>query len=52
VLQRICDAAQPGMTDEVAHSVSGERVIRAGDVLNVDVPAELGGCLPTIVTRR
>ena len=38
----------PGSTcisinEEAAHGVPGERVIRAGDVLNVDVSAELGG---------
>lgn len=79
VLQRMLDAAEPGMTtreldqfgarllhdhgarsapqltydfpgatcisinDEAAHGIPGERVIRAGDVLNVDVSAELGG---------
>ena len=79
VLQRMLDAAEPGMTsrdldrlgerlleaqgarsaprlsydfpgatcisinEEAAHGVPGERVIRAGDVLNVDVSAELDG---------
>jgi methionyl aminopeptidase len=38
----------PGATcisvnEEAAHGVPGDRVIRAGDVLNVDVSAELGG---------
>lgn len=38
----------PGATcisinEEAAHGVPGERVIRAGDVLNIDVSAELGG---------
>lgn len=38
----------PGATcisinEEAAHGIPGERVIRAGDVLNVDVSAELGG---------
>lgn len=38
----------PGSTcisinEEAAHGVPGERVIEAGDVLNVDVSAELGG---------
>jgi methionyl aminopeptidase len=38
----------PGSTcisinEEAAHGIPGERVIRAGDVLNVDVSAELGG---------
>lgn len=38
----------PGSTcisinEEAAHGVPGTRVIRAGDVLNVDVSAELGG---------
>ena len=38
----------PGATcisinEQAAHGVPGERVIRAGDVLNVDVSAELGG---------
>lgn len=38
----------PGATcisinEEAAHGVPGERVIRPGDVLNVDVSAELGG---------
>jgi methionyl aminopeptidase len=38
----------PGSTcisinEEAAHGVPGDRVIRAGDVLNVDVSAELGG---------
>jgi methionyl aminopeptidase len=38
----------PGATcisinEEAAHGVPGSRVIRAGDVLNVDVSAELGG---------
>ncbi|MFT3776689.1 MAG: type I methionyl aminopeptidase [Ottowia sp.] len=78
-LQRMLDAAQPGMTtrdldrlgerlleehgarsaprltygfpgatcisinEEAAHGIPGGRVIRAGDVLNVDVSAELGG---------
>ncbi len=79
VLQRMLDAAEPGMTtleldalgerllashgarsaprlaynfpgstcisinEEAAHGIPGERVIRPGDVLNVDVSAELGG---------
>ena len=79
VLQRMLDAAEPGMTtreldrigerlldehgarsaprlaynfpgatcislnEEAAHGIPGDRVIRAGDVLNVDVSAELGG---------
>lgn len=38
----------PGATcisinEEAAHGVPGDRVIRAGDVVNVDVSAELGG---------
>ncbi|WAC73682.1 type I methionyl aminopeptidase [Roseateles sp. SL47] len=38
----------PGYTcisinEEAAHGIPGNRVIRAGDVLNVDVSAELGG---------
>lgn len=38
----------PGATcisinEEAAHGIPGERLIRAGDVLNVDVSAELGG---------
>ncbi|MCL7714981.1 type I methionyl aminopeptidase [Stenotrophomonas mori] len=38
----------PGITcisvnEEAAHGVPGERVLAAGDVLNVDVSAELGG---------
>jgi methionyl aminopeptidase len=38
----------PGSTcisinEEAAHGVPGERIIRAGDVVNVDVSAELGG---------
>jgi methionyl aminopeptidase len=38
----------PGATcisinEEAAHGVPGDRIIRAGDVLNVDVSAELGG---------
>ncbi len=38
----------PGATcisvnEEAAHGIPGERVIRPGDVLNVDVSAELGG---------
>ncbi|NUZ05373.1 type I methionyl aminopeptidase [Piscinibacter koreensis] len=38
----------PGATcisvnEEAAHGIPGERVIRAGDVVNVDVSAELGG---------
>lgn len=38
----------PGFTcisinEEAAHGIPGARVIRAGDVLNVDVSAELGG---------
>lgn len=38
----------PGATcisinEEAAHGIPGERAIRAGDVLNVDVSAELGG---------
>ena len=79
VLQRMLDAAEPGMTtgeldrigarlleehgarsaprlvyhfpratcisinEEAAHGVPGDRVIRPGDVLNVDVSAELDG---------
>ncbi len=79
VLQRMLDAAEPGMTtreldrlgaqlleahgarsapgltynfpgatcisinEEAAHGVPGDRIIRAGDVLNVDVSAELDG---------
>src|SRR3954465_8323843 len=79
ILQRMLDAAEPGMTtrdldligerlleehgarsaprltynfpgstcisinEEAAHGIPGDRVIRAGDVLNVDVSAELGG---------
>lgn len=79
VLQRMLDAAEPGMTtreldqlgarllhehgarsapqltydfpgatcisinEEAAHGIPGDRVIHAGDVLNVDVSAELGG---------
>lgn len=79
ILQRMLDAAQPGMTtreldrlgerllenhgarsaprltynfpratcisinEEAAHGIPGDRVIRAGDMLNVDVSAELGG---------
>lgn len=79
VLQRMLDAAEPGMStreldalggrlleqqgarsapkltydfpgwtcisinEEAAHGIPGDRVIRAGDVLNVDVSAELGG---------
>lgn len=79
VLQRMLDAAEPGMTtreldalgerwlaehgarsapkytydfpghtcisinEEAAHGIPGDRVIRAGDMLNVDVSAELGG---------
>lgn len=79
VLQRMLDAAEPGMTtreldrigerlldehgarsaprlaynfpgatcislnEEAAHGIPGDRVIRAGDVLNIDVSAELGG---------
>lgn len=79
VLQRMLEAAQPGMTtaeldqlgerllaehgaqsaprltydfpgatcisinEEAAHGIPGERVIQAGDVLNVDVSAELDG---------
>lgn len=79
VLQRVLDAANPGMTtrdldligerlleehgarsaprltynfpgatcisinEQAAHGVPGDRVIRAGDVLNVDVSAELDG---------
>lgn len=31
------------LNEEAAHGVPGDRVIRAGDVLNVDVSAELGG---------
>lgn len=31
------------INEEAAHGIPGERVIRAGDVLNVDVSAELGG---------
>jgi methionyl aminopeptidase len=78
-LQRMLDAAEPGMTtreldqlgerllveagarsaprltydfpgatcisinEEAAHGVPGDRIISAGDVLNVDVSAELGG---------
>lgn len=38
----------PGSTcisinEQAAHGIPGDRVIRAGDVLNVDVSAELGG---------
>lgn len=38
----------PGSTcisinEEAAHGIPGDRVIRAGDVLNIDVSAELGG---------
>lgn len=38
----------PGYTcisinEEAAHGIPGDRVIRAGDVLNIDVSAELGG---------
>jgi methionyl aminopeptidase len=38
----------PGTTcisinEEAAHGIPGDRIIRAGDVLNVDVSAELGG---------
>lgn len=38
----------PGSTcisinEEAAHGVPGDRIIRAGDVLNIDVSAELGG---------
>jgi methionyl aminopeptidase len=38
----------PGSTcisinEEAAHGIPGDRVVRAGDVLNVDVSAELGG---------
>ncbi|MGV3493078.1 MAG: type I methionyl aminopeptidase [Ramlibacter sp.] len=38
----------PGATcisinEEAAHGIPGDRIIRAGDVLNVDVSAELGG---------
>jgi methionyl aminopeptidase len=79
VLQRMLEAAEPGMTtreldalggrwldehgarsapqltygfpghtcisinEQAAHGIPGDRVIRAGDVLNVDVSAELGG---------
>lgn len=79
VLQKMLDAAEPGMTtreldslgerllaeqgarsapkltynfpgttcisinEEAAHGVPGDRIIRAGDVLNVDVSAELDG---------
>ena len=79
VLQRMLDAAEPGMTtreldalgagwlaehgarsaprltydfpghtcisinEEAAHGIPGDRVIRAGDVLNIDVSAQLGG---------
>ncbi len=79
VLQRMLDAAQPGMrtreldqigaqlldqhgarsapqltynfpgatcisiNEEAAHGIPGDRVIRPGDVLNIDVSAELGG---------
>jgi len=31
------------INEEAAHGIPGDRVIRAGDVLNVDVSAELGG---------
>jgi methionyl aminopeptidase len=31
------------LNEEAAHGIPGDRVIRAGDVLNVDVSAELGG---------
>src|SRR5687767_8396023 len=79
VLQRMLDAAEPGMTtreldlvgerllqehgarsaprltygfpgttcisinEQAAHGIPGDRAIRAGDVVNVDVSAELGG---------
>lgn len=79
VLQKMLDAAEPGMTtreldligekllaehgaqsapkltynfpgstcisinEEAAHGIPGDRIIRAGDVLNVDVSAALGG---------
>ncbi|MES2489816.1 MAG: type I methionyl aminopeptidase [Pseudomonadota bacterium] len=79
VLQKMLDAAEPGMTtreldligaqllekngarsapiltynfpgstcisinEEAAHGIPGDRIIRAGDVLNVDVSAELDG---------
>lgn len=79
ILQRMLDAAKPGMTtrdldllgerllrehgarsapkmtydfpgstcisinEEAAHGIPGDRIIGAGDVLNVDVSAELGG---------
>lgn len=38
----------PGATcisinDEAAHGIPGERVIKAGDIVNIDVSAELGG---------
>lgn len=38
----------PGATcisinEEAAHGIPGDRIIRAGDVLNIDVSAELGG---------
>jgi methionyl aminopeptidase len=31
------------LNEEAAHGIPGDRVIRAGDVLNIDVSAELGG---------
>lgn len=31
------------INEEAAHGVPGDRIIRAGDVLNIDVSAELGG---------
>ncbi|MES2635025.1 MAG: type I methionyl aminopeptidase [Pseudomonadota bacterium] len=31
------------INEEAAHGIPGDRIIRAGDVLNVDVSAELGG---------
>lgn len=44
----IRDYAFPGTTcisinEEVAHGIPGDRIIQAGDVVNVDVSAELGG---------
>src|SRR5215813_6967116 len=38
----------PGVTcisvnDEVAHGIPGQRVIQAGDIVNIDVSAELNG---------
>lgn len=47
----------PGSTcisvnEEVAHGIPGDRVIRAGDVLNVDVSAELGGYFVILGERK